>query len=255
MNSALFSLEGKVAVVTGARRGIGKAIALTLADAGANVAICDKVLDDGGLISTSKEINKIGRKCLAMQVDVTQRKDIEALKSKVISELGTIDILANNAGVGSDPPLMETSEEEWDRVLDINLKSMLLCAQVLGQVMMAKKGGAIINTASCAGIRAFASRNVYNISKTGVIMLTKILARELGKYNIRVNAVAPAVVLTDMSKGMIEDPAMLTSEIRRTPIGRLAEPKDIAGPVLFLASNAASSITGHILVIDGGQLT
>ena len=255
MNSSIFSLNGKVALVTGARRGVGRAIALTMADAGADVVICDSVIEGGELMNVSGEIKKLGRRCIARQVDITSKREVENLVSEVVSEFGAIDILVNNAGVGSDPPLLETSEEEWQRILDINLKGALLCCQTVSKIMIEKARGNIVNIASAAGIKAFASKNTYNISKAGVIMFTKILARELGKYNIRVNAIAPAVVQTDMSKDLTDDPKMLASEVRRTPIGRLAEPKDIAGPALFLVSDASSCVTGHILVVDGGQLT
>ena len=254
MNNSLFSLSGKVAVVTGARRGIGKAIALAMAEAGADLAIGDMIVDDGALHSVAEEIEKLGRRCIAKQVDVTRMREVEEFIAAAASGLGTVDILANNVGISSPSGLLDTTEEEWQNVLDVNLKSALLCSQAASKIMMEKKKGAIVNTASCTGIRAFGSRNTYNISKAGVIMLTKILARELGQFGIRVNAVAPTMVKTDMIDAFLSKPELVAAEERRIPLRRLAEPVDIAAPAVFLASDAASYITGDILVIDGGQM-
>jgi NAD(P)-dependent dehydrogenase (short-subunit alcohol dehydrogenase family) len=249
-----FSLEGQAAVVTGARRGIGRSIALMLASAGADLFIGDQVVEDKLLSGVCEEIKKTGRRCSFKQVDVTSKSSVEGFIKAAAAELGTIDILVNNAGVGIDTKMLDTSEEEWQKVLDINLKGAFLCSQAASPLMIEKQKGNIINVSSCTGIRAFGSRNVYNISKAALIMETKLLARELGKFNIRVNTVAPAVVKTEMSKDISGDPAAAQAEARRIPLGRLAEPEDIAGPVYFLASGASSYITGHVLIIDGGQM-
>ena len=249
-----FSLEGKVAVVTGGRRGLGKGMALTLAAAGADVAICDLVAEDGELEVVAGEIKKLGRRSLAVKVDVTQKSEVDALVKKVEEELGPIDILVNNAGISSGYTMLETTEDEWHKVIDTDLTSCYLCSQAVGKGMVERRRGSIISIASGAGIRGFAGRNTYNIAKAGVIMLTKVLARDWGKYNIRVNAIAPTIVKTEMSRGMQEDPKAEAAEAARIPLGRLGEVSDFAGPVLLLASDASSYITGHTIVVDGGQL-
>lgn len=249
-----FSLAGKVALVTGARRGIGKAVALAFAEAGADVAICDLVVEDGQLEAAAKEIQQRGRRSLAVQADVTLQADVVNLVKKVEDEIGVIDILFNNVGISGGPPLMKQSEEQWDRVIDTDLKSCYLCCKAVLKGMVERRKGNIISVASAAGIRGFSERNAYNIAKAGVIMLTKVLARDLGKYNIRVNAIAPTMVKTEMIRELLEDPQASAAEARRTPLGRLAEVSDMVGPAIFLASDAASYITGHTLVVDGGQL-
>jgi len=253
MSIKIFSLEGRVALVTGARRGMGKGIALEMAEAGADVAICDYV-SDGELEAVAEEIKKLGRNSLAIKADITRKSDVDNLVAKTIEKLGAIDILVNNAGVGSDPPILETDEEEWSRVLDINLKGALLCSQAVSKGMMERRKGSIISIASAAGIRGFSTRNTYNVSKAGIIMLTKVLARDLGKYNVRVNALAPSIVRTPMTDDYFSDPEKAAAEARRIPIGRLGEVSDLVGPAVFLASDAASYITAHTLIVDGGQL-
>ena len=249
-----FSLEGKVSVVTGARRGIGKTIALTFAEAGADVAVCDVVIDDGQLESAAGEIRQLGRRSLAVRVDVSKKADVDNFINRVEDELGPVNILVNNAGLARGPVLIEQTEEQYQEVMDINLKGSYLCAQAVGKRMIERKSGNIINIASGAGIRGFASRNAYNISKAGLIMLTKVLARDLAKHGIRVNALAPTNLKTEFTRGLWENPQALAAEEARIPLGRLGELSDMSGPALFLASNASGYITGHTLVLDGGQL-
>ncbi len=254
MSLPSFSLAGRVAIVTGARRGIGRAIALTFAEAGADVAVCDLVAEGGELEAVAKEIRKSGRRSLAIKTDVTRKPEVDSMVKKVTDELGAVDILVNSAGIGDGSPLIQTSEEEWQRFIDTNLKSCYLCAQAVGKGMVERRRGSIISIASAAGIRGFSSRNTYNISKAGVIMLTRVLARDLGKYHVRVNAIAPTMVKTEMTRRLQDDPKALAAEEARTPLGRLAEVTDLTGPALFLASDASSYVTGHTLVVDGGQL-
>lgn len=249
-----FSLEGKVAAVTGARRGIGKTIALTFAGAGADVAVCDVVINDGQLESVADDIRKLGRRSLAVQVDVSKKADVDNFINRVEDELGPVDILVNNAGLARGPVLIEQTEAQYQEIMDINLKGSYLCAQAVGKGMIERKSGNIINIASGAGIRGFASRNAYNISKAGLIMLTKVLARDLAKHGIRVNALAPTNLKTDFTRRLWENPQALAAEEARIPLGRLGEVSDMAGPALFLASDASGYITGHTLVLDGGQL-
>jgi len=249
-----FSLEGKVAVVTGARRGIGKTIAITFAEAGADVAVCDIVIDDGQLESVAGDIRKLGRRSLAVRADVSRKTDVDSFINRVEDELGPVDILVNNAGLARGPVLIEQTEEQYQEIMDINLKGSYLCAQAVGKRMIERKSGNIINIASGAGIRGFASRNAYNISKAGLIMLTKVLARDLARHGIRVNALAPTNLKTDFTRRLWENPQALAAEEARIPLGRLGELSDMSGPALFLASDASGYITGHTLVLDGGQL-
>jgi len=249
-----FSLEGKVAIVTGARRGIGKAVALAFAEAGADVGICDLVVEGGELEAVAKEIQRLGRRSLAVQADVTKKADVDNMVKRVEDEIGVVDILFNCVGISGGPPLIDTSEEQWDKVIDTDLKSYYLCCKAVLDGMVERKRGNIISIASAAGIRGFSERNAYNIAKAGVIMLTRVLARDLGKYNIRVNAIAPTMVKTEMIRALMDDPQASAAEARRTPLGRLGEVSDITGPAVFLASDASSYITGHTIVVDGGQL-
>jgi NAD(P)-dependent dehydrogenase (short-subunit alcohol dehydrogenase family) len=248
-----YSLKGKVAVITGGRRGMGKAIALNFAKAGADIAVCDAVVEDGELGAVADEIQKLGRLSLAIRVDITRKDEVDDCVKKVIDKFGAIDIMMNVAGVSSGKPLLETSEEEWDRLFDINLKGTFLCSQAVSKFMIERRKGNIINISSTAGISsAMGPYNGYNIAKTGIIMLTKLLARELGKYNIRVNAIAPALTRTELSRFVWSNTEMLKKEIEGYPLGRIGEPSDIADAALFLASDASRFITGHNLAVDGG---
>lgn len=246
-------MTGKIALITGGRTGIGKAFALAFAEAGADVAICSRTNEDDGLETVAAEIRKFGQRALAIKADVSRRDDVENMVKKTVAELGDIDILINNAGILIRGPLLEAEEDVWDKVIDTNLKGCYLCSQAVGRIMVARKKGNIINIASDAGFRVSPYRTAYSVSKAGVIMLTRILARELGSYNIRVNAIAPWVVRTRMSEVTRSGPeaARLSAGV---PLGRFGEPEDITGAALFLASDAASWITGHTLLIDGGSL-
>jgi len=254
MSMPNFSLEGKVAIVTGSRRGIGKAIALTFAQAGADVAVCDYVVEGGELEAVAEEIRELGRRSLFVQTDVSKKSEVDNLVGTVSAELGPIDILVNNAGIARGPVLVEQTEEDWNAVIDTNLKGCFLCSQAVGKGMIERRKGNIINIASGAGIRGFAGRNAYNVSKAGIIMVTKVLARDLAKYGIRVNALAPTNLKTEMTRGMWENPQVLAAEEARIPLGRLGEVDDMTGPALLLASDASSYITGHTIVLDGGSL-
>ncbi len=256
MSTPSFSLEGKVAIVTGGKRGIGKAVALAFAEAGADVAVSTRVFKDAedDLGTVAEEIRGMGRRSLAIQADVTQKADVDSMVKRVEDEFGAIDILFNSVGIFGGPPLIEQSEEQWDKIIDVDLKGYYLCSQAVAKRMVERRRGNIISVASAAGIRGFSDKNAYNVAKAGVIMLTKVLARDLGKYNIRVNAIAPTMVKTEMVRALMDDPQASAAEARRTPLGRLGEVSDIVGPAIFLASDASSYITGHTIVVDGGQL-
>jgi len=247
-----FPLPGKVAIVTGARRGIGKAIALALAEAGADIAVCDRVIEDGELNAVAEEVKRLGRRSLALQADITQKADVDGLVQRVVDEFGVIDILVNNAAMNIRVPLLELREDGWDRVINTDLKGYFLCSQAVGRRMVEQKRGNIINITSTAAIKVAPEMGAYCIAKAGVVMLTRVLAVELAQYNIRVNAVAPYMVKTKFSQPLWNDPETLKQLESEIPLGRLAEPGDIIGSVLFLASDASSYITGHTIIADGG---
>jgi NAD(P)-dependent dehydrogenase (short-subunit alcohol dehydrogenase family) len=248
-----YSLSGKVAVVTGGRRGIGRAIALALAGAGADVALGDRTVDDGQLEAAAAEVKKLGRRSLAVKVDITSKAEVDNFVQKVADELGAVDILVNNAATNVRAPLLELGEDGWDRVINTDLKGCYLCAQVAGRIMVEQRRGNIINIASTAALKAAPQMGAYCIAKAGVVMLTKVLAVELGQYNIRVNAVAPYIVKTKFSQPLWSEPEALKRIEAEIPVGRLAETGDIVGAVLFLAADASSYITGQTIIVDGGS--
>lgn len=243
-----FRLDGKVAIVTGASRGLGKAMALALAEAGADVIVTD-VLD---CKQTVKEINALGKKGLGLKLDVTKKSAIARAVKKALAQFKHIDILINNAGIYYPTPVADLKEKDWDKIISVNLKGTLLLSQAVGAHMMKRKQGRIINIASIAGISAFAQSAAYNASKAAVIMLTKTLATEWGAYGIRVNAICPGIFQTDMTKGLMGDKSFQTMIKTRIPLRRHATPDELMGAALFLASDASSYMTGHAMVIDGG---
>ncbi|NIS60241.1 MAG: SDR family oxidoreductase [Proteobacteria bacterium] len=248
-----FSSKGKIVVVTGSRRNIGKAFALAFAEVGADVAVCDKVIEDGELEAVAKEIRKFGRRSLVAQVDVNNKTDVNNFVQRVENELGGIDILINNARTMIiNKPLMEWEEEEWDITIDVDLKGYFLFAQAVAKRMMERRKGNIINIASRAAFKATKNSGAYPIAKAGVVMLTRMLAVELASYNIRVNAIAPCSVRSALEDGW-RDPEVERA-IETPPLGRWPEPRDIVGSALFLASQASSFITGHTILVDAGKL-
>jgi len=255
MRKTNFLMAGKVALITGGRTGIGRALALAFAEAGADVAVCSRTNQGDELAAVAEEIRKLGRRALAIEADVSRKADVENMVNKTVSELGDIDILINNAGIVARASLVETDEDTWDRVIDTNLKGCYLCTQALLPIMVRRKTGNIINIASDAGLRALPHHSAYCASKAGVIMLTRVLARELGGRNIRVNAIAPWAVKTRMNESWrMNQPDAVKAALSLTPLGRLGETSDITGAALFLASDAASWITGHTVLVDGGRL-
>lgn len=242
-----FSLKDKVAIVTGAKRGIGKAIAVTFAEAGADVVVCGRTLTE--LEEVTSEIRALGRRSLALKTDVTMKNEVTSLVERTVKDFGTIDIMINNAVVYTGGPLVELSEGDWDNSLDIGLKGFYLCSQAVARVMMEKRRGSIINMSSTAGIRPTGWQGAYSIIKAGGIMLTKLLAVELAQWNIRVNALAPTVVRTERTN--VE---MLRGFMTQLPLGRLTELHELTAAALFLASDASSYISGHVLIVDGGRI-
>jgi NAD(P)-dependent dehydrogenase (short-subunit alcohol dehydrogenase family) len=246
------SLENKVAVVTGSRRGLGKAFALAFAEAGADVAVWDKVIEGGELESVAREIQRFGRRSLAAQVDITRKAEVERLVQQVMDEFGYIDILMNDAAVIIRKPLVELEENEWDTVIDVDLKGYFLCSQAVAKRMVERKQGNIINMASSAAFKPNKNKGAYDIAKAGVVMLTRTLAVELAAYNIRVNAIAPGATKTKFNEEMWSNPEHYLQSVAKIPLGRWAETSDIIGSALFLASDASSYITGHTILVDGG---
>jgi len=249
-----FHLPGKVALVTGGSRGIGRSIALGLAEAGADVVLASRKLPD--LEAVAQEITDMGRKALPVSANVRHLPEIDNLVKKAVDEFGHIDILVNNAG--TNPVFgsaFNVEEPAWDVIMGLNLKGYFFLSQAVGKIMRDKGGGNIINVASTAGITPDIGLGVYSISKAGVIMLTQVLAEEWGQHHIRVNAIAPAVVKTKLSSLLWSTPEIRETVENSTALGRIAEPEEMVGAVLFLASEASSYMTGQTLVLDGGHFS
>lgn len=245
-----FSLEGKVALITGASRGIGKATALGFAHAGADVAIASRKLPE--LEKVAEGIRILGRKSMAISAHIGKMDEIKNLVSQVKTEFGRIDILVNNAG--TNPTLdaaIDIEERAWDSVMNLNLKGLFFLSQAVARIMRDQGSGKIINVASIEGISP-GILPAYSISKAGVIMATKVMAHEWAKYNIRVNAVAPGLTKTKFSEALYTNPHILQKVQSKTPMGRMGEPEEIVGAIIYLASDASSFVTGQVIAIDGG---
>lgn len=243
-------LKDKVAVVTGGNRGIGKAVALELARNGASLAICGT--NEATLKEAAAEIEKVGVKCLAQTVDVSQETQVEAFGKAVLETFGKIDVLVNNAGITKDNLLIRMSSQEWDDVIDVNLKSAFLMTKVFVRPMMKARQGRIINMTSIIGVRGNAGQANYAASKAGLIGLTKTTAREFASRNITCNAVAPGFIQTDMTHALGEKAR--EELLQQIPLGILGETSDIAGVVLFFSSEASKYITGQVICVDGGMV-
>jgi NAD(P)-dependent dehydrogenase (short-subunit alcohol dehydrogenase family) len=255
----LFELQGKCAIVTGAGRGIGAATAELLAGAGAAVAVLDK--DESHAVHTAEAIRKSGGRALAVTCDVTGEDQVEEMFDGVVKEFGGLDILVNNAGTAIRKPALEVALEQWRQVIDLNLTALFVCSRIAARHMKMPKregvaaGGCIVNLASIMGLSGGIFPNAsYQASKGGVVNLTRALALEWAKEGIRVNAVAPTFVKTDLTAPIFSNPAMLEEVRKHTPLGMLPEVRDIAAAVLFLASPAARCITGITLPVDSGYL-
>ncbi len=245
------TLEGKVALVTGASRGIGRAIAVTLAKAGADVAI-NFAGNVAAAEEVAKEITDLGRKAILVQGSVAETAKAQEIVDKVIAEFGKIDILVNNAGITRDGLLMRMKEEDWDAVLTTNLKGVFNCTKAVMKPMMKQRAGSIVNMASVVGETGNAGQANYAAAKSGVIGFTKSVAKEVASRGIRANAVAPGFIATDMTKVL---PDKVQEEMAKTiPLGRQGQPQDIANAVLFLVSDEAAYITGQVLNVDGGMV-
>ncbi|MHB9094761.1 MAG: 3-oxoacyl-[acyl-carrier-protein] reductase [Eubacteriales bacterium] len=243
-------LRGKIALVTGSARGIGKAIALTLAEKGADVAVVDLGREDAEGVAA--EIRQLGRRALALSGNVANAQDVEEFVKKVSEEFGRIDILVNNAGITRDTLLMRMKEEDWDAVINVNLKGTFLCTKAVSRVMMKQRYGRIVNISSVIGLMGNAGQANYGASKAGILGLTKSVAREMGSRNVTVNAIAPGFIETSMTDVLSEN--LKESMMAQIPLGRLGSPQDVANTVAFLVSDEASYITGQTIAIDGGMV-
>ena len=245
-------LKDKVALVTGASRGIGRAIALALAGEGADVALnCSSSVDEAEKVA--REIEKLGRRAAVIQADVADKAAVERMVREVITQFGKIDILVNNAGMATVGPSEDLEEDIWRRGIDVMLTGVFFCSQAAGKEMIKQKSGKIINIASINGIVAFPERACYCSAKAGVMALTKVLGCEWARYNINVNAVAPGYVETDLVRNLVSQGTLDVDELAgRTPNGKLASSDDIADTVVFLASEDSKHIVGQTIVVDGG---
>jgi NAD(P)-dependent dehydrogenase (short-subunit alcohol dehydrogenase family) len=254
MTVPVFSLAGKVALVTGGSRGIGKSIALAYAEAGADVAICSRRIEDGELGAVDRGIQNMGRRSLAIQADTSRKADVDRMVERVAGELGSLDILVNNAGILVRSSLLDISEEDLDRLLGIDLKAYILCAQAAGKVMVKQKRGNIINISTQHAFKATPGFGPYGIAKAGVVMLTRVLARELGSHGIRANGIAPGLTRTEFSQLTWTNTQLLKEIEAGLPLGRMGEPEDVAEAALFLASDVSKYVTGQTIVMEGGGL-
>lgn len=252
MQTPIFDLTGKTALVTGATKGLGYGMALALAQAGADIVVVSRTPADCRRVAA--EITAMGRKALAAPTDVSQKQAIEKLVSKVVDNFGKIDILVNNAGTAVTKPAENLTEDEWDRVIDTNLKGVFIMAQSVGREMIKQKKGKIINISSMFGLVGDKAVLPYLASKGGVIQLTKGLALEWAKHNIQVNAVAPGYVKTSMNEKEFSEEKIYNYIVGKIPMRRLGKVEEIAGAVVFLASDVANYITGTTLAVDGGWL-
>ncbi|MBN2072947.1 MAG: SDR family oxidoreductase [Actinobacteria bacterium] len=247
------NLYGRTAVVTGSGQGIGREIAVSLAEAGCNLAIVD--IDMENAEKTSGEIKKNGWKAIAIKCDITKIDEVKKMREETMGEFKKIDILVNNAGVGSpQEPMEEMSLDTWNRVIDVNLTGVFICSKIVGQQMIKQGEGKIVNIASMTGLVANKSVYVgpYAAAKAGVIMLTKALARDWAPYNINVNCVSPGYIITPLNQPLLDDKEWYREAMELIPVKKLGEPSDIAGIVVFLCSDAAGFMVGSNVIIDGG---
>lgn len=254
-HSKLFGLIGETAFITGGSRGIGRALSRGLAEFGCDIVVVD--IDKKNQKKVVNEIEKVGRKCLFLSADVTDCDSINEAVTKAISIFGKIDILVNNAGCNIRKPALEYTEEEWDLILNTNLKAVFFTTKAVGRIMTKRRKGKIINIASVMGLVGSPPYQFivpYCASKGGVVQLTKSFALEWAKYNVYVNAIAPGPIKTPLVKSFLDDKDKYEAILRMVPLKRFARPEELIGPTVFLASKASNYVTGHILFVEGGWL-
>lgn len=245
-------LDGKVAIVTGGGRGIGRGAALALVEAGADVVLASRTA--ANLERVAEEIRALGREALVVPTDVSHRQDIDAMVARTVETFGKVDVLVNNAGMNIRVPSIEYREEDWDQVLNVNLKAAFLCCQAAGRHMMRQGGGKIINIASMTSVIGIRTIPAYCASKGAIVQLTKTLAVEWASHRINVNAVGPGFISTDLTEPLQRDPERSEWILGRIPMGRWGTPEDLKGAFVFLASEASDYVTGTVLFVDGGCL-
>ena len=250
LGTELFSLAGRVALVTGAGRGLGRSMALALAAAGADVVGMSRTA--GEIETLAEEVRGLGRRAMAVRADSTVEAEVERAASRVMDELGGLDILVNNAGINIRKPVLELSPEEYRQVLSTNLEGYFLCARAAGRIMVERGRGKVINISSIMGRVALANQAAYASSKGAIEQLTKVLAIEWAPHNVQVNAIGPTYFETDLTRPLFEDEERHDFITSRTPMGRWGQPHELAGAVIFLASAASDYVTGHTLMVDGG---
>lgn len=245
-------LEGKTAIVTGAARGIGKAIAIAFANEGANIAVTDLRIDDNAR-EVERQINALGVKCKVYASDASNFADTEKVVEQIVSDFGTVDILVNNAGITMDTLLLRMTEQQWDTVINVNLKSVFNFTKAIQRTMIKQKGGSIINMSSVVGVGGNAGQANYSASKAGIIGFTKSIAMELGSRNVRSNAIAPGFIITEMTNKLSEDVKKQWEE--KIPLKRGGTPEEVAKVALFLASDLSSYVNGQVIGVCGGMRT
>ena len=255
MIETLFSLQGKVALITGGSRGIGRSIALAFAEAGADVVVASRNKKPPELEKVAEAMQSLGRQALAVPAHVGKKAEVTHLVEKTMARFGRIDILVNNAGLNPIlSPLVDLEERTFDKIMEVNLKGVLLLTQAVVPAMIRQGGGRIINISSTSGLRARADgTGAYCISKAGLNMMTQVLARELGRHKILVNAIAPGSINTEFSRVNWTDPERRSRRLQEILLQRFGEPEELTGAALFLASDAGSFVTGEIIRVDGGQ--
>jgi NAD(P)-dependent dehydrogenase (short-subunit alcohol dehydrogenase family) len=246
----LFNVKGRKALVTGAGRGIGKVLALALAEAGCDVALLG--LHRENLEEVAAEINKLGVRNLVFEADISRKSDVDRAFTMTATEFGRLDICVNNAGISMQKPVEEMPEKDWDRMMDINLKGVFLCSQAAARLMLPRQSGSIINIGSISSrtVNVPQKQAVYNTSKAGVVMLSRSMALEWAPHGVRVNSISPGYMKTEMTLSSMSQ--LFPAWESLTPMGRLGEPEELRGALIFLASDASAYMTGHDLVVDGG---
>lgn len=247
-----FDLTGKVAIITGSGSGIGRAIALGVSQAGANVVVTELPGKTDAAIETADLVRKEGKEAISVELDVREINSVNLMVEKVIESFGRVDILVNNAGIIIRKKAIEILEKDWDCVMDVNLKGLFFTTQSVAREMIKKGSGKIINISSINGVIGSDERASYTASKAGVINLTRTLAAEWAEYGINVNAIGPTYLLTSLTKSLFEDDDFKEKYFERQPIQRIGRPEDIIGAVIYLASSASDLVTGHTLMVDGG---
>ena len=247
-----FNLAGRVAIVTGGGRGLGKAMAAALAEAGAHVVVSARTVRE--IEQTAVEIVQAGRSCLAVRADVSRSGDVHSLVEATMAKFGRIDILVNNAGGGTPRPFIEISDDEWQGALDRNLSSVFYCCREVGRHMIGQGKGKIINITSTAGVAGSPKNAPYHVTKAGIILLTRALAVEWARYHINVNAIGPGQFRTSLTEAHLKDEKIREAVLRRIPMRRVGLPEELGPLVIYLASDASDFMTGEVIFIDGGEL-